>query len=633
MDDGGDEAWESVILAQQQAQPEPSVGFFGKLLGAITGAPEAPTETDPAVTGYWQNYDLEISSAPSLFDEREFDNLVIVKRALDALVFRARIHARISAKHKDRIEMVAVRIQSNIRVALAWKRYKKIKAIKEAEAKSRADIRQVKRELVGKGLQVKFFRVDDGTTLQAELRAHSSWDGLIFKTSKFKKPPYIPLIKLKECKNGYPEGFPSPALLSRGLKPPDIGRTVYIETRDGNGPTIFVCNTVEERVRTVNALTAIINELNSPDAFYFDASGTVRRITKSVFSKVANKAILERRARERERRFRERSEQLKLNEERKALRMTLQLKNLARRSIANQSTAVLETEQSALGAEGPRRSMWSMLGGGGGDNKGVQQDTKGLASTAALISGFLMGGRGGEGKDDAGDMQSVTSDAAPGSGPGSVTSSPGSAAGSPGKRDAIRKKLGAVKLLVPRRKKGQTTMVEGINTVTTVTSTIHELENEDENEDTVRKETITIETTSAAVMPSAQTSPRVTSDDIDNAIAVLRQEARHAQSNAQESNMGHSRAGSTISTESSGIAALSIRDNPQNTGVAVTMVSEEITTGTQPRQRQTLVVKPPPKLPSKKFSKPPIDESSEESESGEEDESGTSSEDSSEESD
>jgi hypothetical protein len=122
---GGVDSAADVPPMPQDVPPRQSVtkstgkGLFQRLASFVgnRGGDDRPTPIK--VQSYWENYDLSFSEAPELFNNDTFQGLSILKQAIDVVVLRLRVKARIADRSKGIRERAAVQIQARIRTMLA----------------------------------------------------------------------------------------------------------------------------------------------------------------------------------------------------------------------------------------------------------------------------------------------------------------------------------------------------------------------------------------------------------------------------------------------------------------------------------------------------------------------------------
>ncbi|CAB1100909.1 unnamed protein product [Ectocarpus sp. CCAP 1310/34] len=112
----------------------------------------------------------------------------------------------------------------------------------------------------------------------------------------------IPLIALKVCYSGYPKSnFPTKSMQARATPLPDRSKTFTIQVDTGK---VYVFVTTDDiHKKLVKGLQSVIDEISSPDSFYFDATGVLRRVTSSIFDDRGNVAQREAMKKERQARF------------------------------------------------------------------------------------------------------------------------------------------------------------------------------------------------------------------------------------------------------------------------------------------------------------------------------------------
>lgn len=107
-------------------------------------------------------------------------------------------------------------------------------------------------------------------------------------------------FSLQQCPGLQPTTYPNPSIqYLRGMEDvPLRGDCRHYRT--------LTCTTLSLFYEQVKGLQSIIAEISSPDSFYFDGTGVLRRVTSSIFDDRGNVAQREAAKKERQARFRSR---------------------------------------------------------------------------------------------------------------------------------------------------------------------------------------------------------------------------------------------------------------------------------------------------------------------------------------
>ncbi|CAN0230505.1 unnamed protein product [Ectocarpus sp. 12 AP-2014] len=283
---------------------EGSAGFFQGVFGGDPGGVGNGAEGgDGEISQYWQNYDLSISEAPKLFSDAEFQAVKRIQGGLKVLVLRKRLQERITARNREREVRAAVRVQAIFRGIATRASLPALREQHGVSARVKRTYKLFKRELRSEGFPIHLYRTKDGALRRVVLKPDNKLTSLCWSMGVAKvKSGRIPLIALKRCYSGYPKSnFPTKSMQARATPLPDRSKTFTIQVDTGK---VYVFVTTDDiHKKLVKGLQSVIDEISSPDSFYFDATGVLRRVTSSIFDDRGNVAQREAMKKERQARF------------------------------------------------------------------------------------------------------------------------------------------------------------------------------------------------------------------------------------------------------------------------------------------------------------------------------------------